>query len=102
MYESIGHRPFRGRCPAPPLNYNHNLLKQGTGTADHLTLLRLLFLFLQVLREHPWLAEGALSVESRILIMKVFEALLANGWKITASVDVSRKIEDMTTFVFEK
>lgn len=55
-----------------------------------------------VLREHPWLAEGALSVESRILIMKVFEALLANGWKITASVDVSRKIEDMTTFVFEK
>ena len=39
--ESIGHRPLRGCCPAPPLNYNHNLLKQGTGTADHLTLLRL-------------------------------------------------------------
>ena len=27
-----------------PLNFNHNLLKQGTGTADHLTLLRLFFL----------------------------------------------------------
>ena len=26
-----------------PLNFNHNLLKQGTGTADHLTLLRLFF-----------------------------------------------------------
>ena len=36
--ESIGHRLLRG-------NFNHNLLKQGTGTAGHLTLLRL-FLFL--------------------------------------------------------
>ena len=42
MCESIGHRPLRGRCPAP-LNFNHNLLKQGTGTADHLTLLRRFF-----------------------------------------------------------
>ena len=41
MCESIGHRPLRGRCPAPSLNFNHNLLRQGTGTADHLTLLRL-------------------------------------------------------------
>ena len=42
MCESIGHQPFRGHCPAP-LNSYHNLLKQGTGTADHLTLLWLLF-----------------------------------------------------------
>ena len=42
MCESIGHLPIRGRCPAPSLNFNHNLLRQGTGTADHLTLLRLL------------------------------------------------------------
>ena len=40
MCESIGHRPLRGRCPAPSLTLNHKLLKQGTGTADHLTLLR--------------------------------------------------------------
>ena len=45
LCESIGHRPLRGRCPAPCLHFNHNLLKQGTDTADHLTLLRLLFLF---------------------------------------------------------
>ena len=38
MCENIGHRPFRGRCPAPSLN--HGLLEQGTDTADH--LLRLL------------------------------------------------------------
>ena len=43
MCESIGHRPFRGRCPAPSLDYYHNLLKQGVGTADHLTLLRLFY-----------------------------------------------------------
>ena len=42
LCESIGHRPLRGRCPAPTLDYNHDLPKQGTGTADHLTLLRLL------------------------------------------------------------
>ena len=37
--ESIGHRPLRDRCPVPTLNYNHNLPKQGTGTADHLNAL---------------------------------------------------------------
>ena len=32
---STGLRPLRGRCPAPP-QLNQTLLKQGTGTADHL------------------------------------------------------------------
>ena len=32
--------------PCSPLNFKHNLLRQGTGTADHLTLLRL-FLTIQ-------------------------------------------------------
>ena len=45
MCKSIGHRPLWGRCPAPSLNLNHNLLKQGTGIADHLTLLRLLLVY---------------------------------------------------------
>ena len=45
LCESIGHRPLWGRCPAPSLNLNHKLLGQGTGTADHLTLLRLFILF---------------------------------------------------------
>ena len=30
-----------GPLPCSPLNFKHNLLRQGTGTADHLTLLRL-------------------------------------------------------------
>ena len=41
MCESIDHQPLWGLCPAPSLNYSHNLFKQGTGTAGHLTLLRL-------------------------------------------------------------
>ena len=45
LCESIGHRPLWGRCPAPTLNYNHDLPKQGTGTADHLTLLRLFWVW---------------------------------------------------------
>ena len=40
MCESTGHRPLWGRCPAPSLNFNHNLLRQGMGTANHLTLLQ--------------------------------------------------------------
>ena len=42
MCESISHPPLRGRCPAP---FKHNLLRQGTGTAEHLTLLRLLYIW---------------------------------------------------------
>ena len=45
MCESIAHPPLWDRCPAPSFNFKHNLPKQGTGTADHLTLLRL-FTFL--------------------------------------------------------
>ena len=41
LRESIGHQSLWGRCPAPSLNFKHNLLRQGKGTADHLTLLRL-------------------------------------------------------------
>ena len=39
MCENISHRPLWSRCPAPTLNYNHDLPKQGTGTADHLVTL---------------------------------------------------------------
>ena len=60
LCESIGHRPLRGRCPAPTLHYNLDLPKQGTGTADHLTLLRLLsydffnlFLFFRIFAFFP-------------------------------------------------
>ena len=27
-----------GQLPSSPFNFKHNLLRQGTGTADHLTL----------------------------------------------------------------
>ena len=39
--ESIGHRPL-WPLPYLPFNFKHNLLRQGTGTADHKTRLRLL------------------------------------------------------------
>ena len=52
LCESIGHRPLRGRCPVPTLYYNLDLPKQGTGTAGHLTLLRL-FLSLHLFSPFP-------------------------------------------------
>jgi len=33
IFESIGHGPLRGRCPASFLNFNHNLLKHELLTA---------------------------------------------------------------------
>ena len=44
LCESIGHQPLQGHCPSPTLNYNHDLPKQGMGTAEHLTLSRLFLL----------------------------------------------------------
>ena len=41
MCESIGHQPLWGRCPAPSLNFKYYLLRQHTGTTDHLVLLQL-------------------------------------------------------------
>ena len=41
---SIGHRLLRGRCPSQHLTPSYTHLG-ATGTADHLTLLRLFFLF---------------------------------------------------------
>ena len=53
LCESIGHRPLWGRCPAPTLHYNLDLPKQGTGTADHLTLLRLLLIMQNHFSKYP-------------------------------------------------
>ena len=44
MCKSIGHRPL----PCFPLNFKHNLLRQGTGTADHLMLSRLFIPLLSI------------------------------------------------------
>ena len=40
MCESIGHQSLWSCCHAPYLNPNHKSLEQGTGTADHLMLLK--------------------------------------------------------------
>ena len=43
--ECIGHRPLRGRCPSFPSDIKKNVSAGATGTADHVTLLRLFPLF---------------------------------------------------------
>ena len=53
LCESIGHQPLWGHCIAPTLNYNHDLPKHGTGTADHLTLLRLLLIMQNHFSKYP-------------------------------------------------
>ena len=54
LCESIGHRPLRDRCPAPTLDYN--LPKQSMGTADHLTLLRLSFVYISNISSYVYLS----------------------------------------------
>ena len=41
MSEKIGHRAIWGRCSDPSLNFYTKLLKQNTGTADHMMVFRL-------------------------------------------------------------
>ena len=63
MYEIIGHQPLQGRCPASPFDFIHNLLGQGIGIADHLTLLRLFFSSL--FRQRTDQLEGLIALEPR-------------------------------------
>jgi len=49
----------------------------------------------------PWWTDGAETVETRIVVCKILEAMLTLGWRITCATDISRKIQDKSTFIFK-
>jgi len=50
---------------------------------------------------NPWWTDGSETVESRIIVAKIFEVMLALGWRVNCATDISRKPQDKTTFIFE-
>lgn len=53
------------------------------------------------MKGNPWWTDGAETVESRIVICKILEAMVALGWRIACATDISRKPQDKTTFIFK-
>merc|ERR1712136_15483 len=53
------------------------------------------------MKGNPWWSDGTESVESRWLICKILEALMALGWRIHTATDISRKLQDKTTFILK-
>jgi len=50
----------------------------------------------------PWWADGEDSVKARYLIAQIIIKLKALGWEVAATLDVSRKLNDKTVFVFRQ
>ena len=71
-----------GRCPAPSLNFKHNLLKQGAGTADHLTLVRLFVLLFCVPKSMtiPMIVWHALVVQHNLC------GIVQSSWSFLVSI----------------
>ena len=54
------------------------------------------------LKGNPWWATGDEAVESRFLVMKLLETLLAYGWSPVSAIDSSRKDSDKSSLLFRQ
>ena len=52
------------------------------------------------LRGTPWWADGESAVKSRYLIINMIAKFRSLGWEVAATLDVSRRLNDKTMFVF--
>jgi len=50
----------------------------------------------------PWWADGETAVKSRFLIAVIIAKFKSLGWEVAATVDVSRKLNDKTVFIFRQ
>jgi len=51
---------------------------------------------------NPWWADGESAAKSRFLIATIISKFKSVGWEIGATVDVSRKLNDKTVFIFRQ
>ena len=52
------------------------------------------------LRGNPWWADGEDAIKSRFLVINMIAKFKALGWEVAATMDVSRRLQDKTMFVF--
>ena len=50
----------------------------------------------------PWWADGEDTVKSRNVIARLIARFKSLGWEVGATVDVSRKLQDKTVFIFRQ
>ena len=48
----------------------------------------------------PWCGLLSSAVDSRLLLCKIFERLVAIGWRVQLSIDLTEDIEDKSSFTF--
>ena len=48
----------------------------------------------------PWFASGTDAIKSRFLIINMIAKFRALGWEVAATLDVSRRLNDKTVFLF--
>ena len=52
---------------------------------------------------HPWFVDsGEEAIKTRILIGNLIMTFKSKGWEVAATLDVSRKLDDKTVFVFRQ
>ena len=54
------------------------------------------------LKGTPWWADGTEAVQSRLLITKIVEALLARGWIVQIGIDMTSKDQDKSVLMFQR
>lgn len=54
------------------------------------------------LKGNPWWSSDNESAMARFLVCKILEALKSRGWSLQASVDISRKSQDKSIFLFSQ
>ena len=54
------------------------------------------------LKGTPWWANGTEAVQSRLLITKIVEALLAKGWIAQIGIEMTRKDQDKNVLMFQR
>ncbi|XP_078342440.1 uncharacterized protein LOC144628243 [Oculina patagonica] len=50
----------------------------------------------------PWWTSGLDAANSRFLVVKLLEAMQANGWSVVAAIDCSKKTQDKNSLLFRQ
>ena len=50
---------------------------------------------------YPWWSDGTEAIYPRLLMCKIFEALMRIGWRVQMAIDLSRVVDDKSVITFQ-
>ncbi|XP_065058499.1 uncharacterized protein LOC135686231 [Rhopilema esculentum] len=50
---------------------------------------------------YPWWSDGTEAIYPRLLMCKIFEALMRIGWRVQMAIDLSRAVDDKSVLTFQ-